>query len=141
MRVYMKKQGDGFSSYRAFSRNRHICMSRILNLCKNMKILAILTRIMKTQAPQRNDNTYHVTRFLSFPTVHHTLVDLDGSCSSRSRICLNDMILVGPTVQEYLFSIFLRFRREQIAFTSDIAKMCRKVRIRQDNRNLQRRLW
>jgi hypothetical protein len=51
------------------------------------------------------------------------------------------MILVGPTVQQDLYSIVLPFRTYQIAFTADIAKMCRQVRIHEDDRKLQRILW
>jgi hypothetical protein len=34
-----------------------------------MKIVAILSRIMKMQAPQRNVITYHVTPLVRVPTV------------------------------------------------------------------------
>jgi hypothetical protein len=54
---------------------------------------------------------------------------------------LNDTLLVGPTIQQDLYSIVLRFRTYQIALTADIAKMYRQVRIHQDDRKLQRILW
>jgi len=54
---------------------------------------------------------------------------------------LNDTLLVGPTVQQDLYSVVLRFRTYQIAFTADIAKMYRQVRIHEDDRKLQRILW
>ena len=133
----MKKQGHGFKCQSDVSRNIQICVSRILNLCKSMKILVILTRIMKMQVPQRNVITYNLTRFLIMPTVHDTLLDLDESCISSNRICWNDMLIVGPTLQQYSFSFFLRFITYQIAFTADIARNCRKVKIRQDDRILQ----
>ena len=47
---------------------------------------------------------------------------------------------MGPTIQQDLYSIVLRFRTYQIAFTADIAKMYRQVRIHEDRR-LQRILW
>jgi hypothetical protein len=50
------------------------------------------------------------------------------------------MFLAGPTVQ-YLYSIFLRFRTYQIAFTSGRAKIYRQVEIRKDDRNLLLILW
>jgi len=88
------------------------------------------------QTPHRNVITYNVTRFLEVPTVHHTLDDLDGSSSSSIRFCLNDMLLVGPTVQKYSLSFLLRFRTYQIALSVDIARNNREVKIRQDDRNL-----
>ena len=54
---------------------------------------------------------------------------------------MNDTLLVGPTIQQDLYSIVLRFRTYQIAFTADIAKMYRQVRIHEDDRRLQRILW
>ena len=55
-------------------------------------------------------------------------------------LSLNDTLLVGPTIQD-LYSIVLRFRTYQIAFTAGIAKMYRQVRIHEDDRKLQRILW
>jgi hypothetical protein len=124
------------------SRNVQICIRYILNLCKNMKIFAILTRIMKMQATQRNVITYHFTRFVRVPTVHHTLMLLCYvSCLSSNGLFLNNMLLVGPTIQQYLYSIVLRFRDSQIELTVDIAKKCLQVKMNQDDRNLQRILW
>jgi hypothetical protein len=42
---------------------------------------------------------------------------------------LNDTLLVGPTVHQELYSIVLRFRTYQIAFTADIAKMYRQAKV------------
>jgi hypothetical protein len=88
------------------------------------------------QTPHRNVITYNVTRFLEVPIVHHTLDDLDGSSSSSIRFCLNDMLLVGPTVQKYSLSFLLRIRTYQIALSEDIDRNSREVKIRQDDRNL-----
>jgi hypothetical protein len=54
---------------------------------------------------------------------------------------VNGMLLVGPTIQQYLYYIVLRFRTNQIAFTADRAKIYRQVKIRKDDRNLQQILW
>ena len=54
---------------------------------------------------------------------------------------MNDALLVGPTAQQDLYSIVLRFRTYQTAFTAYVAKMYRQVRIHQDDRKLQRILW
>ena len=70
----------------------------------------------------------------------HSFV-FDSSCRSSNGLSLNDTLLVGPTIQQDLYSIVLRFRTYQIAFTADIAKMYRQVRIHQYDRKLQRILW
>ena len=54
---------------------------------------------------------------------------------------MNDTLLVGPTIKQDLYSIVIRFRTYQIAFTADIAKMYRQVRIHKDDRKLQQILW
>jgi hypothetical protein len=82
----------------------------------------------------------HHAVFNSSSSTKRTRVVFDGSCSSN-RLSLNDTLLVGPTIQQYLYSIVLRFRTYQIAFTADIAKMYLQVRIHLDDRKLQRILW
>jgi hypothetical protein len=76
--------------------------------------------------------------FKSSDNTSHTHVALDGSCRSSNGLCLNEMLLVGPTIQQYLYSTFLRFRPHQFAFIADIADMYPKVKIHQSDRNLQR---
>jgi hypothetical protein len=49
--------------------------------------------------------------------------------------------LVGPTIQQELYSIVLRFRTHQVCFTADIAKMYRQILVHPKDQNLQRILW
>ena len=83
----------------------------------------------------------HHAVFKSSSSTKCTRVVFDGSCCSSNGLSLNDTLLVGPTVQQELYSIVLRFRTYQIAFTADIAKMYHQVRIHQVDRRLQRILW
>jgi hypothetical protein len=82
----------------------------------------------------------HHAVFKSSSSTTLTRVVFDD-CRSTNGLSLNDTLLVGPTIQQDLYSVVLRFRTYQIAFTADIAKMYRQVRIHQDNRRLQRILW
>lgn len=68
-------------------------------------------------------------------------VVFDGSCKTASGMSLNDCLLVGPTIQQDLFSIIVRFRTHQIALTADIAKMYRQVLVDEKDTNFQRILW
>ncbi|XP_018301273.1 uncharacterized protein, partial [Mycetomoellerius zeteki] len=54
-----------------------------------------------------------------------TRVVFDASCKTDSGKCLNDMLLVGPTIQQDLFAILARFRTFAVAITADITKMYR----------------
>lgn len=68
-------------------------------------------------------------------------VVFDGSCKTSSGISLNDVLMVGPKIQQDLFNILLRFRQNYIAFTADIEKMYRQINIHPDDRKYQRILW
>ncbi|XP_062713379.1 uncharacterized protein LOC134290294 [Aedes albopictus] len=68
-------------------------------------------------------------------------VVFDGSCRSSSGISLNDGLMVGPVVQDDLFSIILRFRSWEFVLVADIAKMYRMVKVAEDDQPLQRILW
>ena len=65
-------------------------------------------------------------------------VVFDASCKTSSGYSLNDKLLVGPVVQDDLFSIILRFRLHAIALTADVEKMYRQILHHPDDRNLLR---
>ena len=79
----------------------------------------------------------HHTVIKNSSSIACTRVVFDGSCHSSNRLSLNDTLLVGPTIQQDLYSIVLRFRTYQIAFTTHIAKMHCQLRIHEDDRKLQ----
>jgi len=68
-------------------------------------------------------------------------VVFDASCKSTSGLSLNDTLLIGPTIQDDLFSTLARFRTFQYAMTADITKMYRQVFIDESQRSLQRIFW
>lgn len=56
-------------------------------------------------------------------------VVFDASCKSSTGISLNDALMVGPTIQQDLVSILMRFRTFAYAFTADVEKMYRQILI------------
>ena len=68
-------------------------------------------------------------------------VVFDGSAKTSSGASINDALMVGPVVQDDLFSIILRFRFYKIALSADIAKMYRQVVLRKQDRDFHRFLW
>ncbi|XP_050072380.1 uncharacterized protein LOC126560464 [Anopheles maculipalpis] len=60
---------------------------------------------------------------------------------SPSQLSLNDVLQVGPVVQNDLFSIVLRFRKFRIAFSADISKMYRQIRHAEDDQRFLRIFW
>lgn len=68
-------------------------------------------------------------------------VVFDASAKGTTGISLNDVACVGPTIQEDLISIILRFRIHNYVIKADIAKMYRQVNVKKEHRDLQRILW
>jgi hypothetical protein len=68
-------------------------------------------------------------------------VVFDGSTKSTNGIALNDLLQVGPTVQNEQYAIVVRFRTHKIVMTADIAKMYRQVAMHPEDMDLQRILW
>ncbi|XP_063989949.1 uncharacterized protein LOC135169143 [Diachasmimorpha longicaudata] len=68
-------------------------------------------------------------------------VVFDGSSRTSNGISLNETLMIGPTIQDDLFSLILRFRCHQYVLTGDIEKMYRQFLIHPDDRKYQRILW
>ena len=68
-------------------------------------------------------------------------VVFDGSAKTSSGISLKDALMVGPTIQDDLFAILMRFRLYPIALSANIAKMYRQVALDETDRNFHRILW
>lgn len=54
---------------------------------------------------------------------------------------LNDILQVGPVIQQELLDIITRFRQHRCIITGDIEKMYRQVLVAEKHRNLQAILW
>ncbi|XP_075163022.1 uncharacterized protein LOC142235643 [Haematobia irritans] len=68
-------------------------------------------------------------------------VVFDASTKTSSGKSLNDVLHTGPTLQNDLFAILLRFRLPSFVFTTDIEKMFRQILIHPKDRPYQIILW
>nr|XP_033338067.1 uncharacterized protein LOC117226949 [Megalopta genalis] len=68
-------------------------------------------------------------------------VVFDGSSKSSSGLSLNDALMIGPTIQDDMWLLLLRFRMHVYALTGDIEKMYRQFLVRPEDRKYQRILW
>lgn len=68
-------------------------------------------------------------------------VVFDASAATTSGLSLNDTQQVGPTVQNDLVTIIMRFCTHQVVLTADIPKMYRQVQVDEADRKFQRILW
>ncbi|CAK9814704.1 hypothetical protein ANTQUA_LOCUS8181, partial [Anthophora quadrimaculata] len=68
-------------------------------------------------------------------------VVFDASAKSSNGVSLNDTLLIGPTIQEELYALLIRFRSYTYVLTADIAKMYRQILIDPRDRIYQKILW
>ncbi|XP_046404684.1 uncharacterized protein LOC124170045 [Ischnura elegans] len=68
-------------------------------------------------------------------------VVFNASFKTASGYSLNDLLLSGPKLQPDLWIILTRWRFFRVAFTADIIKMYRQIRMHPDDMNLQRIVW
>ena len=68
-------------------------------------------------------------------------VVFDGSAESSNGTSLNECLMVGPTIQDDLFSLLIRFRTYKYVLLADIEKMYRQFLVREEDRDFQKILW
>ena len=81
-----------------------------------------------------------------FPVVRmdktSTKVRIVFDCSAKTDgISLNDIIYAGPKLQQELFDVLIRFRRNPVALVCDIKEMYLQVEIKENDRAMFRILW
>lgn len=65
----------------------------------------------------------------------------DGSCKLQHGISINEAQRTGPTIQEDLLSILVRFRTYRYVVTADVAQMYRQIWIDAEQSKYQRIWW
>ncbi|XP_062541685.1 uncharacterized protein LOC134209690 [Armigeres subalbatus] len=65
----------------------------------------------------------------------------DASCRSRTGLSLNDVLIAGPTIQDELVCLVLRFRMYRFVVSADIEKMFRQILVHPSDQPLLRILW
>ncbi|XP_076766420.1 uncharacterized protein LOC143433153 [Xylocopa sonorina] len=68
-------------------------------------------------------------------------VVFDGSAKTSAGISLNDTLMIGPTLQDDLFSIITRFRSYTYVLNADIETMHRQVLIDPEDSKYQKIVW
>ena len=99
--------------------------------------------------PGEGDNSYdntsnklicflpHHAVFKESSTTTKTRVVFDASTRGTTGVSLNDILMVGPTIQQDLLPIILRFRMHRYVMTDDISKMYRQIRVHPEDYDLQ----
>ena len=68
-------------------------------------------------------------------------VVFDSSWKTSSMKSLNDILCLGPTIQDEIFLLLISFRLWKYALTADITKMHRMVLMHPSHRPFQQILW
>jgi hypothetical protein len=68
-------------------------------------------------------------------------VVFDASAKTSTGISLNDTLLNGPTIQDDIFTLLIRFQKHRYVFISDLVKMYRQVLVDPNQIDLQRIIW
>ncbi|XP_076298609.1 uncharacterized protein LOC143217848 [Lasioglossum baleicum] len=68
-------------------------------------------------------------------------VVFNGSHRTTSGTLLNECLHTGPKLQVDLSDVILRWRRFRFAFSADVEKMYRQIRVHEDDQRFQRILW
>ncbi|XP_021964268.1 uncharacterized protein LOC110859615 [Folsomia candida] len=68
-------------------------------------------------------------------------VVFDASAKTSNGLSLNDTMMVGPTVQDKLANLIMRFRKHKIAINADIEKMYRQILVSSDDQEFQHIVW
>ncbi|XP_077268718.1 uncharacterized protein LOC143900848 [Temnothorax americanus] len=139
--------------------SREVALKRLLNLEKRLSRDPLLreryehflreyesmNHMMEIDVPPSEDSTPfylpHHGVYKNSDNLAKLRVVFDASCKSSSGLSLNDVLIVGPVVQQDLASILMRFRTFAYVFTADIVKMYRQILVAPSQTHLQRILW
>lgn len=68
-------------------------------------------------------------------------VVFDGSLETSTGTSLNQKLLVGPSLQQDIRDIFLRWRTHKVCLVADIQRMYRQILVREEDQDYQRIVW
>ncbi|XP_076751558.1 uncharacterized protein LOC143432226 [Xylocopa sonorina] len=83
----------------------------------------------------------HMAQIVVSPTNRESAYYLPHHAVTKNSISLNDTHLIGPTIQNDLVLILIRFRCHKYVLSTDIEKMYRQILVSQQDRRLQQILW
>lgn len=138
--------------------SRERAMKQFLSLERKLMLNPILND-MYSSFLNEYENLGHMTEIKNMPgnqieyyMPHHGVlkasstttklrVVFNASCPTSTGVSLNDLQMTGPTIQNDLLSIILRFRTQAIVLSSDIKMMYRQVLLKPEQRCLQQIFW
>ncbi|XP_076294567.1 uncharacterized protein LOC143215872 [Lasioglossum baleicum] len=142
--------GDSRSAaWRILLRNEKALVARPHVRDKYVEFLDEYERLGHMRVSNRDDRD---AKTASYVLPHHGVfrgtgesskirVVFNGSHRTTSGNSLNDCLHTGPKLQVDLSDVILRWRRYRFAFSADVEKMYRQIRVAEDDQIFQRILW
>lgn len=103
--------------------------------------LGHMQKIDKTELAETHCFLPHFGVERASSTTTKLRVVFDASAKTSNGFSLNDILEVGPRIQSELFDLLIRFRKFKYAFTADIEKMYRQIKINENDTNMQMIVW
>ncbi|UYV83015.1 hypothetical protein LAZ67_22001775 [Cordylochernes scorpioides] len=100
--------------------------------------------IPKKERDKPSDKCYYIPHHCVLRDQSSTTklrVVFDASCKTSNNYSLNDFLHTGPKLQHDIFNILVKFRTNPIAFTGDIEKMYRQIKVNSSDLDFQRIFW
>lgn len=144
------------STNKRLGESRTIALNRLSSLERKLNANATLkieyTRVLEEYLQLGHMSLIETPGDDGFYMLHHAVIKessnttkvrivFDASAKTNNKVSLNDILMVGPTIQSDLFSHLIRFRKYNYVITADIEKMYRQVWLHEDDRCYQRILW
>lgn len=136
--------------------SRTIALKRLTSLEKrlntDLKLKTDYNQVLEEYVKMKHISRIDDTNDFGYYMPHHAVIKntstttkvrivFDASAKTSNGMSLNDVLLVGPTIQNNLISHLIRFRAYNYVITADIEKMYRQVWLHEDDRRYQRILW
>ncbi|XP_036146050.1 uncharacterized protein LOC118646705 [Monomorium pharaonis] len=150
VRLPFRKSDQNLGNSRPGASKRLIALERRLNAdaALNTEYTRIFEEYLElghmSPITNTNDDGYYMPHHPVIKGSSHTTkvrIVFDASATTSSGLSLNDMLMVGPTIQDKLFTHLIRFRSYKYVVTADIEKMYRQVLVHENDRRYQRVLW
>lgn len=102
--------------------------SRVIEEYLNLKHMSLIEN--------PDDDGYYMPHYAVIKDSSHTTkirIVFDASAKANNGVSLNDLLMIGLTIQDKLLSHLLRFRAYKYVITADIEKMYRQVQLHEDD--------
>lgn len=118
-----------------------------------MRLIQIERRLrVNPDLKKQYDEFMNTSSQSSFYLPHHAIIKpsststklrvvFDASARDSNGVSLNETLRIGPTIQQDLLSILLRWRKFKFAITADVEKIYRQIEVNPHHKPFQRILW